>query len=337
MNFPFVIIGLFCLAFGASSFAQASPQKIDGLYVNTFGDDSHPSLIFVHGGPGYHSWDFELTTAPVLAQAGYKVIVYDQRGQGRSDVTDTSVFNYQQYADDLALIIRTLDIKDPVLLGHSHGGPISIKFDQLYPGVAKKIVLVAAPINFWGSLRSLLDNCARYHQQKGDQQKVRELAYIYYGIFIGADLSADDLPGYVSAAFSYALGCGLYATSNPTPDETLLRTLLRDNPVQGPLSGQMTAVGGFLKNDHYIKFDGVDHVALNREHFCGIYGEEDGLFTPLELALIQNALQRPNDPTRFISIPGASHSIYIDQQADFIAALRGTCGVGPDLGPVTPN
>ena len=215
-------------------------------------------------------------------------------------------------------------------MGHSHGGPIAIKFDQLYPGIAKKIALVAAPINFWGSLRSLLDNCSRYHQLKGNLQKVTELAYVYYGIFLQRDLPADQLPGYVSAAFSYAFQCELYSTANPTQEESTLRALLRDNPVQGTLSGQMTAVGGFLQNDNYIKFDGVDHVAINREHFCGIYGDEDGLFTPLELALIQNALQQPNEPSRFTTIAGASHAVYIDQQTAFVAALQNTCGLTPN-------
>jgi proline iminopeptidase len=114
--------------------AKAS-QRIDGMYVGTFGDPSMQAVIFVHGGPGCNSWDFDLTTEPVLAKEGFYVVVYDERGLGRSEEVALSEFNYRQYANDLKKIIDQLSLKNPVLLGHSHGGPISMKFDEQFPGV----------------------------------------------------------------------------------------------------------------------------------------------------------------------------------------------------------
>jgi len=120
-----------------SSGAFAASQKIDSLYVDAYGDKSNPAIIFVHGGPGYDSQDFEFSTAVPLSAQGYYVVVYDQRGQGRSDLAQAPTdYSYKQYADDLKTIISQLGLTKPVLIGHSHGGPISLKFDQFYPGVA---------------------------------------------------------------------------------------------------------------------------------------------------------------------------------------------------------
>lgn len=122
--------------------ARAQALKIGGMHVNAYGDPRNQPIVFVHGGPGYNSWDFEFTTARPLSEQGYYVVVYDQRGQGRSDAADSKGFDYRQYADDLKEIIDGLKLKEPVLIGHSHGGPITIKFDEFYPHVAKKIILV---------------------------------------------------------------------------------------------------------------------------------------------------------------------------------------------------
>ena len=54
----------------------AEGQKI---YYQSFGDKKDPTILFLHGGPGYNSASFEATSAQNLANAGYHVIVYDRR------------------------------------------------------------------------------------------------------------------------------------------------------------------------------------------------------------------------------------------------------------------
>jgi len=306
---------------------EASPTKINGMYVNTFGDPSKQSLIFIHGGPGYNSRDFEVSSGQALADQGYYVVVYDQRGQGRSQEVDPEQFNYAQYADDLKTIVDTLDLNKPVLIGHSHGGAISIKFDQKYPGVAKSIVLLAAPLNMWGTMHSLLSNCAMRYEQTGRTQKQAEVAYIYGQLFLNPELPVDHIPGYVSAAFMHGIDCGLYNMKNPTAEALGLKDKLKKNPIQGPLSGQTTAVSGFIASESYLHNNFLEYAYNNRSRFCGIYGDEDGLFTPLELALIRNSLQMPGEPERYALIRGSSHTVYVDQQTQFFQSLKATCGL----------
>jgi non-heme chloroperoxidase len=56
-----------------------------------------------------------------LVQKGYRVIAHDRRGHGRSSQTGRGN-DMDTYADDLAAVIETLDLKDAMLVGHSTGG-----------------------------------------------------------------------------------------------------------------------------------------------------------------------------------------------------------------------
>jgi non-heme chloroperoxidase len=56
-----------------------------------------------------------------LGQNGYRVIAHDRRGHGRSSQTWNGN-EMDTYADDLAALIETLDLKDATVIGHSTGG-----------------------------------------------------------------------------------------------------------------------------------------------------------------------------------------------------------------------
>lgn len=300
---------------------------IDGLYVKKFGDATKQAILFVHGGPGHNSHDFEVTTAEPLAAQGYHVVVYDQRGQGRSKETDSKNFNYRQYAHDIKSIIDAHQLKDPVILGHSHGGPISIKFDEFYPGIAKKIALIAAPVIFSDGLKSLYHNCSANYEAAGQKEYVSQVGQLYSSMYLSTKPVGNDLIERMFYTFSTARYCGAFKTKNPSDNATALKKRLADNPLAGPMSGAETAMPGFLANENYIEFDGSKHVHTHRARYCGIYGSEDGLFTPLSRAVISNILNASGEPERIQLVAGASHSIYVDQQADFFAALKSTCSL----------
>jgi non-heme chloroperoxidase len=56
-----------------------------------------------------------------LASRGYRCIAHDRRGHGRSS-QPWNGNDLDTYADDLAMLIETLDLKKAVLVGHSTGG-----------------------------------------------------------------------------------------------------------------------------------------------------------------------------------------------------------------------
>lgn len=76
-------------------------------------------VVFSHGWPlNADAWDEQLL---FLADNGYRAIAHDRRGHGRSS-QPWNGNEMDRYADDLAALIETLDLKDVVLVGHSTGG-----------------------------------------------------------------------------------------------------------------------------------------------------------------------------------------------------------------------
>ena len=78
-----------------------------------------PVVTFSHGWPlSSDAWDAQML---FLAQNGFRVVAHDRRGHGRSSQS-WSGNDMDGYADDLAAVIETLDLKGVTLVGHSTGG-----------------------------------------------------------------------------------------------------------------------------------------------------------------------------------------------------------------------
>jgi non-heme chloroperoxidase len=76
-------------------------------------------VLFSHGWPlNADAWDDQ---AMLVADNGYRAIAHDRRGHGRSSQPWTG-HDLDTYADDLAQLLDTLDVRDAVLVGHSTGG-----------------------------------------------------------------------------------------------------------------------------------------------------------------------------------------------------------------------
>jgi len=76
-------------------------------------------VVFSHGWPlSSDSWESQML---FLASHGYRCIAHDRRGHGRSS-QPWNGNDMNTYADDLAQIIESLDLKDVMLTGFSAGG-----------------------------------------------------------------------------------------------------------------------------------------------------------------------------------------------------------------------
>lgn len=311
-------------AFFVSVPSFATPMDIRDLYVKSYGSPENPALIYVHGGPGHDSQDFEASTAQAVADEGYYVIVYDQRGQGRSRVVDDpQAYTYQRYSDDIYAIIQHYQLVKPTLLGHSHGGPISLKFDQMYPGVAGKIVLISAPVNFWKSIESIRANCSERYRRNGNWTDLAKLEGAF-AILNDRNASFESQIGALATAFGLGLAkeCDLYSTSLRTSEAENLRSIINRSRVQIPQENSFYPMANFLIFEQYFRLDHSEWVSKNAGRIYGIYGDEDGLFTPEVLADIQSILTGGKSSSNFILIKNASHSLFVDQQRQFISALN---------------
>ena len=97
-------------------------QDID-LYYKDWGDG--PAVVFSHGWPlSADAWEGQML---VLASRGYRVIAHDRRGHGRSSQPSDGN-DMDTYADDLAALVKSLGLKDMVLVGHSAGGGEVVRY-----------------------------------------------------------------------------------------------------------------------------------------------------------------------------------------------------------------
>jgi pimeloyl-ACP methyl ester carboxylesterase len=99
------------------------------IAVHEWGDAGAPPLVLAHGG-----FDFARTFdvfAPLLAEAGWRVVAWDQRGHGDSGHAALYAWN-ADVRDALAVIDSVTPGALPVV-GHSKGGAVSLQFAAAMP------------------------------------------------------------------------------------------------------------------------------------------------------------------------------------------------------------
>src|SRR6202049_5157116 len=103
-----------------------------------------PVVTFSHGWPlSADAWDGQML---FLVQNGFRVVAHDRRGHGRSSQA-CSGNDMNGYADDLAAVIETLDLKDATLVGHSTGGGEVARYMGRHGSkrVSKAVLIASVP------------------------------------------------------------------------------------------------------------------------------------------------------------------------------------------------
>ena len=112
------------------------------IYYKDWGPVTGQPVVFSHGWP-LSSDAFE-DQMLFLANNGYRCIGVDRRGHGRSS-QPWQGNNMDQYADDLAVIVTSLNLKGATFVGHSTGGGEAARYISRH-GTARaaKAVLIGA-------------------------------------------------------------------------------------------------------------------------------------------------------------------------------------------------
>ena len=114
----------------------------DGVEIFYKDWGSGTPIVFSHGWPlSADDWDAQMM---FFLQQGYRVIAHDRRGHGRSSqVADGHDMDH--YADDLAALVRHLDLQGAIHIGHSTGGGEVVRYLARHgQDRAAKAVLIAA-------------------------------------------------------------------------------------------------------------------------------------------------------------------------------------------------
>jgi len=101
-------------------------QTRDGveLFVKDTGGTGR-AVVLTHAWPlNADIWDYQ---AAALSKAGYQVITYDRRGFGRSGKPDSG-YDFDTFADDLAVVIDQTGVRNATIVGYSMGGGEVVRY-----------------------------------------------------------------------------------------------------------------------------------------------------------------------------------------------------------------
>lgn len=112
------------------------------IFYKDWGPKDGQPIMFHHGWPlSADDWDNQML---FFLGKGFRVIAHDRRGHGRSDQTDTGN-DMDTYAADVAALVRALDLRNVVHIGHSTGGGEVIRYvARSAPDRVAKAVLIGA-------------------------------------------------------------------------------------------------------------------------------------------------------------------------------------------------
>lgn len=122
-------------------------MNLDGVRIHyqEFGDEADPPIILLHGyTASVYVWK---TSAPRIAERGFRVIAVDLIGFGYSEKPRWFDYTIQSQARMVSRFMNRLGIGRASILGSSYGGAIAATLALDYPERVEKLVLVDAVIN----------------------------------------------------------------------------------------------------------------------------------------------------------------------------------------------
>lgn len=114
-------------------------SDVNGVRLMVEDQGSGPAILTLHGGPGMGSRSGDVATYGELAQEGYRVVSYDQRGNGESDAGEP--YSHEQFIADAEALRIQLGLGKIVVAGGSYGGYLTLEYALRYPENLAGIIL----------------------------------------------------------------------------------------------------------------------------------------------------------------------------------------------------
>ena len=248
-----------------------------------------PTLILLHGGPGFDHTSFR----PAFSQFSdiAQVIYIDHRGNGRSDREPRESWTLAQWGDDLQAFCQALEIDKPIVMGQSFGGMVAMAYATRHPEHPGKLILSSTS----AAMHRYRARSVELFEQKG-------------GAEIGAMARRVLYEGYDSEATAAEWMTRAMPHYNTTPNTDA-------DARQRAIMSLKVLLHFFGPDGECFTFDFIDDLAKIRCPTLVLAGEDDPM-TPVE-AHVDIAAAIPSQWVRFERVANAGHGAFRDDPAAY--------------------
>lgn len=118
--------------------------ETNGIRMHIAEAGSGPLVVLCHGFPeSWYSWRHQL---PALAEAGYHVVVPDQRGYGRTDApAEVAAYTQLHLVGDIVGLLDALGEETAVIAGHDWGAPVAWNAGLMRPDRFRAVIALSVP------------------------------------------------------------------------------------------------------------------------------------------------------------------------------------------------
>ena len=259
------------------------------LHFLEWGEDGAPPILLLHGAnQSSHAWDL---VSLHLADR-YHVYALDQRGHGDSEWVRDQDYSREAMVEDALAFIHQQHIVDPIIIGHSMGGGVTLSLALKEPQLARALVFV---------------DIAPVRTGEGGRQ-IRE--------FIRANIEFDHIEDFVENVRKYdpfrslehmertarynliRRADGKYVSKS---DRFLHERAAREGAQANP-AGQVT----------------LEQVKVINRPALVVRGESSNVLIPVDAQAFVNALPQG----RFVEVPKCGHNVHTQNTPGFLDALR---------------
>ncbi len=208
-----------------TEFPEPTIVAVNGVGLEVFEagrENAGNPIVLCHGWPEHaFSWRHQM---PALADAGYHVIVPNQRGFGRSSrPADVTAYDIEHLTGDLVALLDHYGYDDATFVGHDWGANVVWGLTLLHPTRVSKLIALSLP-----------------YQERGDEPWIEMMARLFGEDFYFVHFNRR--PGVADAvleANTPQFLRNLYRKNQPPPEPqpgmAMINCALAETPLGDPL------------------------------------------------------------------------------------------------------
>ena len=254
------------------------------LHYLDYGGSGPLDMLLLHGGGANAHWfDF---IGPILAQHG-RVVALDLRGHGDSTSAEPPLYTYDAYLQDLRAVFAAEKMATPILMGHSMGGMLMVKYAGTWPQeVLALIVCDARPLYS----PEVADSLRQTGHRRGREYATQEDYIAHFRIRPDGLRASPEIHQYIASHAGRQLPQGTWAHK--------------------------------IDRRVYAQRDAIDTLPFWRRVACPVLflrAAQNSRLPATQLQLIKEACPQ----VEFVEVAKAGHHLVLDQPEQTVALVQG--------------